>query len=98
MSTLPQKQCSTLSPVLFPLVDLRPAYPLAPSPNGLELRKQNSLLVQPAQVTQKPCYTHPPTCISSNLQFCYLACSLLSFSFSFSSSTKTHNPFRSQEA
>lgn len=83
MSTLPQKQCSTLSPVLFPLIDLRPAYPLAPSPNGLELRKQNSLLVQPAQVTQKPCYTHPPTGHLHLIQFAVLLFSLLTPLFFF---------------
>lgn len=60
------KQCSTLSPVLVPLVDLRPAYPVSPAPNGLDLRNHDWLLVQPEQhVTQKA--THPQgTCISSN--------------------------------
>lgn len=60
------KQCSTLQPMLFPLVDLRSAYPFSLAPNSLELSKQDWLLVQPEQhVTQKP--AHPQdTCISSN--------------------------------
>ena len=92
------KQNSLLFPVLFSLVDLRSAYPLSLLPNGQELRKQIRLLVHPKQqVTQNPRNTHSQdTCISSNLQFCCLASSLLSFSFTFS--TKNHNPLTSQEA
>lgn len=60
------KQCSTLSSMLFPLVDMRSAYPFYPAPNSLELRKHDWLLVQPEQhVTQKPAYPQG-TCISSN--------------------------------
>lgn len=41
------KQCSPLFPVFVSLVDLRPAYPLSLTPNGLDLRVHNRLLVQP---------------------------------------------------
>lgn len=61
-----QKQCSTLSLMLCPPVDLRSAYPSCPATNSLELSKHDWLLVQPEQhATQKP--AHPQdTCISSN--------------------------------
>lgn len=92
------KQCSTLSLTLLPLGDLRSAYPFSPAPNSLELWKHDWLLVQPEHVTEKP--AHPQdTCISSNpiCSFVHLPAPV-SFPFSFSLPTKTHNPFRSQEA
>lgn len=58
------KQSSTLSQMLFPLVDLRYAYPFFPAPNSLELRKQDWLLVQHEQHTKKP--VHPQDTWISN--------------------------------